>query len=72
MDSERPLFHEQEYVILTKQYQDIPAGSIGTIAMIYTTHPAYYRVDFGPSLPRGPIPENQLSRLSGLRQRKRG
>lgn len=70
MTSERPLFDEDEYVVLTQKYQDIPVLSVGTIAKIYTTHPPCYLVSFGPFLSRGPIPEKQLTRLSGRHDRK--
>jgi hypothetical protein len=70
-ETERPLFHEHEYVVLTRPYLGLPEGSVGAITQIYARHPARYLVYFAQSLPVGPFPENALARLRALGDRER-
>lgn len=64
MDTETPPFQMGEYIILTRPYHGLPAGSVGVITGIEATDPPRYQVFFGPSVPSGLIPQNRLAHLA--------
>ena len=65
MASAHPHFQAGEYVILTRPYLGLPAGSVGRITECHSTPmpTPCYLVYFGESLPIGPFPEAALIRL---------
>ena len=58
-----PPFQHGEYIILTRPYHGIPAGSVGVITAVEATAPPRYYAQFGQSMPLGPIPQNRLAHL---------
>lgn len=58
-----------EYIVLTRPYLGLPAGSVGMITKRHSTRTPRYLVYFGESLPVGPFPETALIRLGSAGKR---
>ena len=69
MDTAIAPFQNGEYIILTRPYHGFPAGSVGVITAVEATAPPRYSVQFGQSMPRGPIPQKGLSHLTPAKPR---